>query len=267
MHTTIARQQSAVNRLKSLKNDPPQSLLLEGGSEKERVDMALYWAALVNCQSPSAPCLECPDCLQIMERVYLDLFFVDGREESIKIGMIREMKPNWGQPPRGNGFRVTVFNKSENMTVEAANSLLKSLEEPRPGNLFVLTAPQREKLLETLVSRSWVVTLAWPRQAAVCPEAEELCAAMARFWVTRQGWFEHTSAKGAVTTELAEQVVAAIRAELIKIMSGNPSKLITNLDSVDRWSMLDKALDRTTQALGANVNPALALDWLATRFV
>ena len=97
---------------------------------------------------------------------------LDGREGSIKIETVRELRTILGEAPRGDGKRVVILAEAQSLGVEAANALLKSLEEPRPGVCFLLLAPQRERLLPTLVSRGWVVTLAWPE--AGTPSTPEL---------------------------------------------------------------------------------------------
>lgn len=156
---------------------------------------------------------------------------------------------------------------------EAANALLKSLEEPRPGNVFVLAAPQRERLLETLVSRSWVVTLAWPDVRQNAPEVTEWTTALVQFWATNRGWFERTSAKGSVNKDIALQVVLGMQRELREAMSGScatplSSQLAGTYD-LRGLRRIGLALDQAQEALNTQVpvNPAMVLDWVATRMV
>lgn len=157
-----ARQERVRAALNKLASDPPQVLILEGGSVAERFSVALWHAARLNCPEGRPPCLHCPACLQIGANLFHDLYVLDGREGSIKIETVRELRTILGEAPRGDGKRVVILAEAQSLGVEAANALLKSLEEPRPGVCFLLLAPQRERLLPTLVSRGWVVTLAWP---------------------------------------------------------------------------------------------------------
>jgi len=53
--------------------------------------------------------------------------------------------------------RVIIIHRAEQMSLEAQNALLKLLEEPPPGALFILTAPSQKSLLPTIVSRAWVL--------------------------------------------------------------------------------------------------------------
>lgn len=267
------RQRPAAGVLDRLAAHPPQTLLLEGGTPAERADLALYWAALLNCPGPSAPCASCPSCLQIRERAFRDLLFLDSSEDAFKIESLRAVRPVWSQPPRGSGHRVTVFAEAQDLRPEAANFLLKTLEEPRPGNVFVLLAPQRERLLETLVSRSWVVTLGWPDARTQDPGAALWVLALVEFWGSGRGWFERTAARGAVDRALALAVVNELSRELVRALSGRAdseaSQALVRLFGETGLARLDRVLAQALEALTidatAHAAPALVLDWTATR--
>lgn len=269
----LAGHEHAVKRLDAIAHDPPQSIVIEGGDAETRVALSLYWAMRLNCASTPAPCGQCPACKQITDHAFNDLLFFDGREGLIKVDTVRSQRGTWGQPPNGDGARVTIFAEAQMFMTEAANALLKSLEEPRPGNVFVLAAPQRERLLETLVSRSWVVTLAWPDTRENSPEISEWTNAMVRFWATGQGWFEKTSPKGAVDKHLALQVVLGMQRELREALSGScGTQLSTNLAQtcdLKKLRRIGLALDQAQDALNTQVpvNPAMVLDWVATRMI
>ena len=183
--------------------------------------------------------------------------------------------------------------ESQHLTIEAANALLKSLEEPCPGTLFVLTVPQRERLLPTLVSRSWVFTLPWPRSgegALSDPNTLAWAQALADFLRTGREWFGRTGAKGALDAPGFASLIACCRAALAAALvlraafageeAASPSEpllaahpaaglpltalLAEGLDEV-RCRRLSEALDACEEALAYTVNPALLADWLATR--
>ena len=256
-----------------LRNAPPQVLLLEGGLEPERFSMALWYAALLNCTAPgnenAPPCRACPACLQIGAELYADLHIIDGRDSSIKIDSIRELRALIGEAPRGGGTRVVVLAEAQALSLQAANALLKSLEEPRPGTVFVLLSPQRERLLPTLVSRGWTLTLAWPDVTAPLPDAmREWAGALARFLRKGQGWFELTSGKGAVDAQTARQVVLTVQKALAAVTAGrNAGELglmLEQLGPAGRFAVRD-VLTNAQESLDFMINPALVLDWLVTR--
>lgn len=289
--THAARQDRVRAFLDRLGTTPPRVLLLEGGHDPEREALALYWACRLNCarslackpdqagqaallapavQPKTEPCGACPECVQVLEKVHRDLVFIDGRSESIKIDMVRELRSLMGEPPRGQGKRVIVLCEAQALQPEAANFLLKSMEEPRPGNVFVLTAPQRERLLPTLVSRSFVLTLAWPEAWATTAAADEgedpaeWAGAMGEFWRTGRGWFERTSDKGRLDVPLAARVLVECQRALAGVMSGREG-FGQSLQGLGPESLrrLDAALDTAQECLDYKVNPALTLDWLA----
>ncbi|MHC1700706.1 MAG: DNA polymerase III subunit delta' [Humidesulfovibrio sp.] len=260
-------------RLRTLAAHAPQSLVIEGGAEADRRTAALAWAATLNCTGrPEArPCCQCPACAQIAQGVFLDLKAFGG-EEKITADEVREALPEWGQPPRGNGLRVSIFHGAHEFHPAVANLLLKTLEEPRPGNVFVLLAPQRERLLQTLVSRSFVLTLPWPEPLAPEPDVAEWLAALLQFWDTGRGWFERTGTKGAADRSLALRLLSACQRELILAVSGDTE----NSPAARRLARLgplglrrfDLVLEQAQEALNQpTVMPALVLDWIATAMI
>ncbi len=286
------RQARVRGFLHRLADAPPQVLLMEGGTADEREAMSLYWAALLNCTLPAQrPCLACTACAQMIARQHRDMFFLDGREGSIKIDDVRAIRAVLGEPPRDDGQRMVILAEAQALGIEAANALLKSLEEPRPGTSFVLLAPQRERLLPTLVSRSWVLTLAWPQSfpqqaepsgdrpdadpAAAGPADSELAAALtewtdalALFAVEGTGWFQRTSSKGSLDNLLGQHIIARCQRELAAAIIGHPcsalARLLADMGPA-RQRKLDEVLAECQESLAFNVNPALVMDWLATR--
>ena len=261
-------------RLRTLSAHAPQSLVIEGGAEADRKTAALAWAATLNCTGEPAkrPCCQCPACVQIAQGVFMDLKTF-GNQEKITIDEVREALPEWGQPPRGNGLRVSIFLGAHEFHPAVANLLLKTLEEPRPGNVFVLLAPQRERLLQTLVSRSFVLTLPWPAPKAPDPDVAEWLAALLHFLDTGQGWFERTGTKGAADRSLCFRLLSACQRELaLAIMDpdGQSSPAARRLARLGPAGLrrFDLVLAQAQEALNQpTVMPALVLDWLATAMV
>ncbi|MFW5489588.1 MAG: DNA polymerase III subunit delta' [Desulfovibrio sp.] len=275
----FARVRGYLDRLRTV---PPRSLLLEGGSSRERFEAALHWARLLNCTGENKPCMACAPCVQIGSDAFRDLFVLDGREGTIKIDDVREIRRVMGEPPRGSGSRVIVLAEAQELTIEAANSLLKNMEEPLPGNVFVLTAPQRERLLPTLVSRSFVLTLPWPesghqdtadtgKSGADGDEEADLAAWSREFYNfcrTGRGWLSISSARGMVTKPRAERFLTRLQGDLTAALSGkaendpNPARDLLDQLGPSAILRLDAALNSAQEAVAYRANPALALDWL-----
>lgn len=269
--------------IEQLAEDPPQVILFEGGTTDEREAVALYWAARINCVNSPAPCMECSACRQMITKSSRDLFFFDGRAGSIgydgepnntgtiKIEWIRELRSVLGEPPRAEKKRVVVLFEAQSLSIAAANALLKSLEEPRPNTSFLLLAPQRESLLPTLVSRSWVVTLAWPigeASSALSDEVHEWAGVLANFMVEGTGLMAKTGTRGALDATLAMHLLVHCQHELANAITGRKSgelaRLFAQID-MGRQRKLDEVFSECQDSLNALVSPPLVIDWLGTK--
>ncbi|MCH5276482.1 MAG: DNA polymerase III subunit delta [Desulfovibrionaceae bacterium] len=255
--------------LTGLRGSPPQLVHLEGGSTRQRVALALWWAALLNCEREGPPCLACPTCLRVGGGMFADMLLLDGRAGSIKIDEVRALRPLLGEPPRFGRARVIVMAEAQALGIEAANSLLKALEDPCPDTCFVFTVPQRERLLPTLVSRGWVITLPWPDpgqpSAGALREWED---ALARFLERGGGWFEKTAAKGAVDAAGGQEVVLLAQKALAARLAGRGAGSLAASFARIPTALLpvaDELFGRCQEALQAQVNPGLVLDYMATQ--
>lgn len=303
----MARMRTMVG---TLGENPPQCLLLEGGTESSRKALALWWAARLNCThlqpvdaDPALvrPCLDCSACTRIASQGHSDILAFDGRisnkddtenpgpVRAFTMDNVRALKSILGDSPRDARLRVVILMGLGGTRDEAANALLKALEEPSPSTVFILLTPQREQLLPTLVSRSWVLTLPWPLPTGT-PEAllpwED---ALARFLQPAGtpgsgcGWLDRTSAKGAVDQELAGGIILQCQKALTMALRQSLSSSATSAQGtslppaqgisplVRFFSRLSDAhraaatelLAQSQEALRSTVNPARVLDWLA----
>lgn len=271
--------------LHRLSANPPQVLLLEGGTEPQRLAAARYWAACVNCPQPGSeggPCLICPTCMQIDAGEHLDVLAYDGRISNaddeahpgpiraLNMDNIRELKQKLRDAPHGQGRRVVLLMGVEQNRSNAANALLKALEEPSPSSCFVLLAAQREQLLPTLVSRSLCLTLPWPDSLSRDPALQPWEEALALFITSGRGLFERTGARNALDARLAGQILLSCQKSMSRVMSGNDDALCpldTALALLPREKRVQCCLwfNEAQEALGFNVTPARVLEALAAR--
>lgn len=254
--------------LRAMRRTPPQLLHLEGGEVSSRVSLALWWAALLNCElDADEPCLTCPSCLRMGAGMHPDLFLLDGRAGSIRIDEVRALRPVLGEKPRFGRRRVIVLAEAQSLGVEAANSLLKVLEDPSPDTCFVFTAPQRERLLPTLVSRGWVITLPWPPAGCPLPEAMQVWEkALARFASEGRGWFDLSSLRGSLDAASAQQITLIGQKALADCLAGRSSGPLAELmRPLPEACLLElsELFVECQEALLAQVNPLLALDVMA----
>ncbi|GAB6111494.1 DNA polymerase III subunit delta' [Desulfomicrobium salsuginis] len=256
--------------LDRLAGDPPRSLLLEGGTVEERLALARFWAAHLMCRESSPPCGQCRICQQVAEDASRDLFLLNGAEGNITIDTVREVRAVLGDPPAGRGPRVIILAEAQALGDGAANALLKSLEEPMPGNVFVLLAPSREILLPTLVSRSFVLTLGWPRGDRENTDLREWLQALAEFIQSGRGpWLEWTGRKGNVDASLADGVLREVQRCLVQAGYGNPetalARLLASRLDVVAVRQVGVVVENALESLEVGANPAVVLEWAAIR--
>ena len=136
--------------------------MLVGPPQVGKGTLALNFAQAVNCTRPEdAPCGECSQCRRIASNHHSDIQVIgvglgngDGpRRREIGIGTVRELQHQASLKPYEGSCRVFIFDGAEDMSDEAANALLKILEEPPPQVLLLLLTAEEESILPTIRSR------------------------------------------------------------------------------------------------------------------
>ena len=142
------------------KNKMGHAYLFRGPDGVGKKRTALTLAAYINCKSPldGDSCGRCTTCRKYFSGNHPDLILVEPDGAAIKIGQIRELKHQLTFPPLEAKVRVIVLEDIHTMRREAANSLLKTLEEPAPGNLLILTADLAGDVLPTILSRCQIIS-------------------------------------------------------------------------------------------------------------
>ena len=124
--------------------------------------LAQYWL----CQAPEGekrPCGVCRACQQVRDGTHADLVIIapgkpinpDVRPDmkSIPVDEIRALIAITGRHTFEGGRRVVLIEQADKMNPPAQNALLKTLEEPVPGTIFLLMTESPSLLLPTIVSR------------------------------------------------------------------------------------------------------------------
>ncbi len=145
-----------------------------------RRTLALHFAQALNCQTPiepGVPCGECRDCKQIEAMQHIDLNVVEPTIKNpnktpdnprelipapngeIRIEQIREFHKTVNYRPYQSNYRIGLFLRFDQANPNAANALLKTLEEAPSYAVLILTADNPEQLLPTIVSRCEVLRL------------------------------------------------------------------------------------------------------------
>lgn len=132
----------------------PHALLFTGPAGIGKMLVARILAAALLCAGEaSKPCGECLSCQKARQKSHPDLIIVPNEGGSLKIDQVRGLQQEVALTPYYGKGRVFIIEEAERMTAQAANSLLKLLEEPPAGTVFILTASSPYALLPTIVSR------------------------------------------------------------------------------------------------------------------
>ena len=126
---------------------------------------ARAFAAALLC--PAGGCGDCPSCRQVRAGTHADLLLVRPDGLSYGVKQTRGLVLRAAGVPSGGRWQVVVFEDADRATEQAANALLKAIEEPAPRTVWLLCAPSAEELVTTIRSRCRLVTLRVPPSAAV----------------------------------------------------------------------------------------------------
>lgn len=153
----------------------PHAMLIEGGSSDERRELSLYIAKAAVCIGGNKPCDGCNPCHLVTDGNHPDVTVVtpeDGKK-NIAVSQIREVRSDAFIKPHSADKRVFIIDKAQSMNEYAQNALLKVLEEPPAGVIFVLLADSRTKLLPTVISRCNLFSLPPSENASADNPQEE----------------------------------------------------------------------------------------------
>jgi DNA polymerase-3 subunit delta' len=148
----------------------PSALLIHDQRGAGGDALAQYAVQLLLCRSPQPPCGQCRDCRQLAAAQHPDYLAVAPLEDSkqIRVEQIRELSEQLSMTSHGGGGAVALIAPADSMNANAANALLKTLEEPRAGVTLLLVTTQPSRLPATLLSRCQRLQIPRPsRQASL----------------------------------------------------------------------------------------------------
>ncbi len=143
-----------------LRNRLPHALIFAGPPGVGKHTLARLLAQLVNCLAGPVdrPCGSCLSCRKIRQGLHPDLHEIQPDGTFIKIEQIRNLITELAFQPFEGRYHVAILDPAEQMQAQAANSILKTLEEPASPSILILVTSNPYALLGTILSRSRLLT-------------------------------------------------------------------------------------------------------------
>jgi DNA polymerase III subunit delta' len=164
----LAGQDAVVEQLRAAAASPrsvAHAWLFTGPPGSGRSVAARTFAAALLC--PEQGCGRCASCHQVAAGTHADLLLIRPDGLSYGVRQTRELVLKAAASPIYGGWRVVLFEDADRATEQAANALLKAIEEPAPRTIWLLCAPSAADLPTTIRSRCRLITLRTPPTAAV----------------------------------------------------------------------------------------------------
>ena len=173
----VLGQEAALTRLARMleRRRVPSALLFYGPDGVGKRLSARLFAAALECErdaelqtQPSGGlpfCGVCAACASVLKRAHPNVLEVDDafqaavleeeveKQKSLRVDTARELTRLASLKTTGGRWKVFILDNAHRLEPQAANALLKALEEPAPDTVWILIAPRRESLLATVQSR------------------------------------------------------------------------------------------------------------------
>ncbi len=225
-----------------LKSDRlPHGMLLLGNQGLGKADFSVAMANAVLCQSPSddnQACGRCKSCHLLAAETHPDLHYLAPKAPpksksknpvmSIRIDDIRNLCETLNQTSLYGGYRVAIIEQAEYLTLSAANSLLKTLEEPGQNVLILLITSRSNRLPVTIRSRCQILRFSTPDEDISLP------------------WLLQANQQPDVSTEQLKQA--------LKYADGSPLAALDRLNQSEHQQIL-------TAAMTANISGKNSLEY------
>lgn len=144
--------QTLTNSIKG--NNISHAYLFSGPRGSGKTTIARIFAKAINCENPSLsePCNKCSSCLEIMSGRSMDLIEIDAASHR-GIDDVRELREGIKFAPVKSKYKIFIIDECHQLSKDAANALLKTLEEPPAHAIFMLATTEPHKMIPTILSR------------------------------------------------------------------------------------------------------------------
>jgi len=157
----IVSQERAIRILQGTikKERIPSAFLFIGEPYIGKTTTAIEYAKALNCLNNDNfdSCDSCQSCKKIEKGIHPDLKIITAEKDTIIIDDIRDLEEFVSLQSLEGKYKVVIIKNAEKMNQYAANAMLKTLEEPPPNTVLILTCQNIDALPEALVSRTFKV--------------------------------------------------------------------------------------------------------------
>lgn len=176
MTTPLPWHEAQWERVKAMRASGrmPHALMLRGRPGLGKHAFASWLAEILLCEAENPPCGECRGCRLMRAGNHPDFLAVGPEEnkQTIAIAQIRSLIEHVWLTTRYGGYKVVIIEPAELMTRQAANTLLKTLEEPPGVAVFLLVSHQSVLLPPTIRSRCQMLEFPVPAAGLALPWLE-----------------------------------------------------------------------------------------------
>lgn len=189
-----------------------------------------------SCTEKFFYCNQCISCREISRNVHPDVLLVEPeiieeknkkREQEIGIDKIRDIQRQVSLFSFRGGYKIAIINSAEKMTRQAANALLKTLEEPNPKTIFILISAAPQNLLPTIISRCLMIKFSLVKSEAIEKLIEKSAGA---------------------------KIPKTVLAKITRLSSGRPGLAIDYLNQPELVKVQEKAMEETAGILRKDLN-------------
>lgn len=192
---------------------------------------ALAFAKALQCSSSTdEACEQCTACRKVADMVHPDVIWLEPQGRQILVDQVRELQRRLMYKPLEGARRVAILKDAQDLNLQAANALLKTLEEPPADTVMVLLADSESSLLPTVVSRCQKV-----RFGPLAPEM------VSGYLQERAGWDPETAAKAARAAQGSIGKALLLKEEPVGLWEEEARDLLISVQGLSTWEVLERA--------------------------
>lgn len=252
----------------------PHAWLLVGENNSHKLDLATQFSKWLLCldKKQDLACEKCKSCILFNANTHADFCLVTPTEDktTISIEDVRSLIDFTLGKPQFSSYKVVILSPAEAMPKQAANALLKSLEEPMGHTIYFLLAKHKNLLLNTIVSRCQILNINTPNLPIATDIVDtiikDLCAAIVTKSSTInqivEGWIKQSTPQVLYWLELLVSDLIRFKytqdVGLLQYSSNEHMKLCNVTDVNALWAVWHK-LQQAQYWYGNNYKPNLQL--------